>query len=133
MEIPEKLLKLAQDELTEYSTRPRKFEKMRPKLSMLLSLSQRTELKETLTHQLDSAGTIARLVEQQRQTVALPFWGIAGLALLAGFLGNKWAWPVAAGAVAAAISLQRWGWEQQARRLLLDCIEDMEARQAAGK
>ncbi|WP_245395431.1 hypothetical protein [Anthocerotibacter panamensis] len=129
----ERLLKLAEDELAEYSTRQRKFEKMRPKVVALLSANERTTLKQELRQQLSQGGMIAQVVERQRQTVALPFWGIAGLGLLAFFLGSRPALVLAAVAVAGAFTLQRWGWKLQARRLLLDCIEDLEQRQAQSR
>jgi len=129
METNERLLQLAEDELAQYSSRLRKFEKLRPKIAALLSASQRSELKQSLQADL-AAGGLAALVEKQRQAVALPFWGITGLSLLAGFLNYRWAWVVAATAVALAFTLQRWGWKLQAKRLLLEGIEDFEKRRA---
>ncbi len=65
----------------------------------------------------------------QRQAVALPFWGIAGLGLL---LGISFSQPLDFSATAAgaaiAILIQRRGWQLQARQLLLRTLQDMEKR-----
>ena len=69
------------------------------------------------------------MVEEQRQTVALPFWGIAGLGLL---LGISMLQPLDLIATVAggfaAIKIQQWGWRLQAKRLLLNTLEDIETR-----
>ncbi|WP_287130304.1 hypothetical protein [Candidatus Cyanaurora vandensis] len=127
METQARLLKLAEDELAQYSTPLRKLEKLRPKVAFL-PVGERAQLKALLQQELATGGQLASVVEQQRQAVALPFYGITGLALLAGFLGLKVAWVIAALGVAAAFTLQRLGWQRQARRLLLTCIEDLERR-----
>ena len=72
---------------------------------------------------------ISKLVTEQRQAVALPFWGIAGLGLL---LGISFIQPldfvatIAGGAI--AIAVQKWGWKLQAKQLVLRTLEDIEER-----
>jgi hypothetical protein len=77
----ERLIKMAEDELTEYSTDARKMEKLRRKIGLSVPAAEQRRCRETLAAQMSSGG-LAKLVEEQRQTVALPFWGIAGLGLL---------------------------------------------------
>lgn len=124
----EKFLKMAEDELTEYSTDARKMEKLRRKISLSLSLAQQQQMKAELLATMPS-GTIAEIVEEQRQAVALPFWGIAGLGLLFGIPLNQ---PICFLAsilgTVAAIRIQKWGWQLQANRLLLRTLEDIEVR-----
>ena len=79
----ENLIKMAEDELTEYSTDARKIEKLRRKIGLSVSREQQRRCRETLASQMSSDG-LPKLVEEQRQTIALPFWGIAGLGLLGG-------------------------------------------------
>ena len=68
-------------------------------------------------------------MEEQRQTVALPFWGIAGLGLLLGISLNQPLGLLAAiGGTVAAFRIQKWGWQLQANRLLLRTLEDIETR-----
>jgi hypothetical protein len=80
------------------------------------------------------SGGLRQLVEEQRQTIALPFWGIAGLGLLGGISLAQWVgYIVAIAGVVAAYRIQKWGWELQAKRLLLQTLEDIEARIAQPK
>jgi len=127
METQERLLKLAEDELAQYSTPLRKLEKLRPKVSFL-SRGERDQLKARLEKELAAGGFWILLVERQRQTVALPIYGLTGLALLAGFLGVRFAFAVAVLGVVLAFTLQRLGWQRQAQRLLLASIVDVEDR-----
>jgi hypothetical protein len=124
-----KLIQLAEDQLAEYSTRALKFERLRPKINLLLSVREREALKGELTQTLAEGGELAMIVEKNRQTVALPFWGLAGLGMLAGFLDYRLGWVLAIAGVWIAFALQRWGWQRLARRLLLACLEDMGTRQ----
>ncbi len=72
---------------------------------------------------------IAEIVEEQRQVVALPFWGIAGLGLLLGISLNQPIGLLAAiGGTVAAFKIQKWGWQLQANSLLLRTLEDIETR-----
>ncbi|BAY92868.1 MULTISPECIES: hypothetical protein [unclassified Tolypothrix] len=129
----EQLLKMAEDELTEYSTDARKIEKLRRKIGLSASLAEQRQIKAALLATMQS-NQIAQIVEEQRQVVALPFWGIAGLGLLLGISLNQ---PIGllaaiAGSV-AAFRIQKWGWQLQAKRLLLQTFEDIEARIAQPK
>ena len=124
----ERLLLMAEDELTQYSTDARKIEKLRRKIGISVSRREQEEVKEALLAQMNE-DWLSKLVEEQRQTVALPFWGIAGLGLL---LGISMLQPLdliatVVGGI-AAIRIQRWGWQLQAKRLLLNTLEDIEQR-----
>ncbi|BAC89814.1 gll1873 [Gloeobacter violaceus PCC 7421] len=130
MGIKEQLIRAAEDELTEYSTDLRKIEKLRPKVAFRLSTAEREHLAGELRTELDSGAPLGPIVEKQRQTVALPFWGLCGLGLLLGFLGALWGWGVAIAGCWGAFVIQRWGWQLQARRLLLATLEDIERRAA---
>lgn len=122
------LLKMAEDELTEYSTTARKIEKLRRKIGLSVPIAEQRTAKEALKASMQ-AGGIEQLIEQQRQTVALPFWGIAGLGLLASISFSEPLGLVAAIAgTIAAFRIQKWGWQLQAKRLLLQTFEDIEAR-----
>ncbi|WP_071191318.1 hypothetical protein [Trichormus sp. NMC-1] len=124
----ERLQKMAEDELTEYSTDARKMEKLRRKIGLSVSLAEQRQIRAELLATMQSS-KIAEIVEEQRQAAALPFWGIAGLGLLFGISLNQ---PI--GLLAAvlgtvvAFRIQKWGWQLQATRLLLRTLEDIEAR-----
>jgi hypothetical protein len=119
---------MAEDELTQYSTDARKIEKLRQKIGLSVSAAEQKQIKEQLQAELPDGG-LAKLVETQRQTVALPFWGIAGLGLL---LGISFMQPVDFLATivgtALAIKVQKWGWKLEAKRLVLKTLEDIEER-----
>jgi hypothetical protein len=125
----ERLLKMAEDELTEYSTDARKIEKLRRKIGLSVSAAEQRQVKEALLAIKQSSNMISQIVEEQRQAAALPFWGIAGLGLLFGISLNQ---PI--GLLAAivgtvlAFRIQKWGWQLQSRSLLLQTLEDIEAR-----
>ncbi len=124
----ERLQKMAEDELTEYSTDARKMEKLRRKIGLSVSLAEQRQLKATLLATIPSS-KIAGIVEEQRQVVALPFWGIAGLGLLLGISLNQPIGLLAAiGGTVVAFRIQTWGWQLQANRLLLRTLEDIEIR-----
>ena len=128
MEQLNRLLLMAEDELTEYSTTARKIEKLRRKIGLSVSAA---EQKQTLAALKDSMQSdwIRRIVEQQRQTVALPFWGIAGLGLLVGISFSQPLGLVASmGGAIAAYRVQKWGWQLQAKRLLMQTYTEIEAR-----
>lgn len=129
----ERLLKMAEDELTEYSTDARKTEKLRRKIGLTVSVAEQRQVKEALLAN-NKSNIITQIVEEQRQTVALPFWGIAGLGLLFGISLNQPICLLAAivGTV-SAYRIQKWGWQLQARSLLLQTLEDIEARIAQPK
>jgi len=79
----ERLVLMAEDELTQYSTDARKIEKLRQKIGLFVSEAEQLQVKEDLLAEIPTDG-LSQLVEKQRQTIALPFWGIAGLGLLIG-------------------------------------------------
>ena len=124
----ERLVLMAEDELTQYSTDARKIEKLRQKIGLSVSAAEQRQVKAQLEAELPTGG-IAKLIETQRQTVALPFWGIAGLGLL---LGISFMQPLdllaAIGGTAAAISVQKWGWKLEAKRLVLTTLTEIEDR-----
>ena len=125
----ERLLKMAEDELTEYSTDARKIEKLRRKIGLSVSAAEQRQVKEALLATKQSSNIITQILQEQRQAVALPFWGIAGLGLLFGISLNQPISLLAAivGTV-VAFRIQKWGWQLQASRLLLQTLEDIEAR-----
>jgi hypothetical protein len=124
----ERLLLMAEDELTQYSTDARKIEKLRQKVSLSVSRVEQERIKAELKADMPT-DAISALIEQQRQTVALPFWGIAGLGLL---LGISFMQPLDFVATIlgtiAAIKIQQRGWKLQSRRLVLQTLEDLEQR-----
>lgn len=124
----ERLVMMAEDELTQYSTDARKIEKLRQKIGLSVSAAEQKQIKEQLQLELPTGG-IAQLVETQRQAVALPCWGIAGLGLL---LGISFMQPADFLATifgtAAAIGVQKWGWQLEAKRLVLKTLEEIEER-----
>ena len=124
----ERLIALAEDELAVYSSDARKIEKLRRKIGLSLNARQQKEVKEELL-EIMPKGFFGKLIEEQRQTVALPFWGIAGLGLLFGISFRQ---PVdflaPAIGVPIAFNIQKWGWNLQAKRILLKTLEEMEER-----
>jgi hypothetical protein len=129
----ENLVLLAEDQLTEYSTDARKIEKLRQKIGLLVPMAEQTQIKQTLQAEMPT-DPISQIIEKQRQTVALPFWGIAGLGLL---LGISFSQPLdfIATAVGGAIAykIQQWGWQLQAKRLVLQTLEEIENQLKADK
>lgn len=124
----ERLVMMAEDELTQYSTTARKIEKLRQKIGLSVSAAEQRQVKEQLLAELPQ-DWFTNLLINQRQAVALPFWGIAGLGLL---LGISFMQPVdflATGIGGAlAIAIQRRGWKLEAKQLVLQTLEDIEAR-----
>ncbi len=124
----ERLVLMAEDELTQYSSDARKIEKLRRKIGLSVNLAEQKAVKATLEQELPTGG-IAKLVETQRQTVALPFWGIAGLGLLFGIsLNQPLDFIAAVGGTAAAIAIQKWGWKLYAKRIVLDTLIDIDTK-----
>jgi len=122
----EKLLKLAEDELVEYSSKARKIEKLRRKIGLTVTKAQRQAAQSELLAEMQP-NSINKLVAEQRQTVALPFWGIAGLGLLLSISFNEPLGLLAAlGGTMGAIALQKWGWELQAKLLLLETFTEID-------
>ncbi|MEN9211003.1 MAG: hypothetical protein Q6J46_11960, partial [Thermostichus sp. DG02_2_bins_29] len=114
-----RLIMMAEDELTEYSTPARKVEKLRRKIGLTVSATEQQQIRQALEAEIHRGSWLERWIEGQRQTVALPFWGVSGLGLLEGFLGQPLGWVAAVAGGAIAIGVQRWGWKLEARRLLL--------------
>ena len=77
----ERLVLMAEDELTQYSTDARKIEKLRQKIGISVSRQEQEQVKAALLEEMPT-DFVSQLVETQRQPVALVFWGIAGLSLL---------------------------------------------------
>lgn len=124
-----RLILMSEDELTQYSTNARKIERLRRKIGLSVPREEQRAIKEELLKMMPQ-GFWAKLIEKQRQTVALPFWGIAGLGLLFGIsLHQPIDFLAPAIAVPIAFNIQKRGWELQAKRILLKTLEDIEARQ----
>ena len=124
----ERLILMAEDELTQYSTNARKTEKLRQKIGLSVSAAEQQQVKEALLAEIPT-DALSQLVEKQRQTVALPFWGIAGLGLLLGISLSQpldFVATVVGGAI--ALKVQQWGWRLQAKRLVLQTLEDIEVQ-----
>jgi len=125
----ERLLLMAEDELTEYSTTARKIEKLRRKISLSVPRQDQEAIKAQLEGELVAENLWRKILESQRQSAALPFWGIAGLGLLFGIsLSQPLDFVATLGGGAAAIAIQRAGWKLQAKRLLLQTLENIEYR-----
>jgi len=124
----ERLIKIAEDELTEYSSKARKIEKLRRKIGLSVTKAEQQQVQTTLLAEMEPGG-FRQLVAEQRQAVALPFWGVAGLGLLAAISFNEPLGILAAiGGTIGAIALQKWGWELQARLLLLETFAEIDAQ-----
>lgn len=129
----ERLVMLAEDQLTEYSTDARKIEKLRQKIALSVPVAQqkqvKTELEETL-----SRNFFDKILLEQRQAVALPFWGIAGLGLLFGISFTQpqdFVATLVGGAI--AILIQKRGWKLQAKNLVIEALTQIEERTEAAK
>jgi hypothetical protein len=124
----ERLIALAEDELAVYSSDARKIEKLRRKIGISVPPREQQEVKSELL-ELMPKGLFGKLIEEQRQTVALPFWGIAGLGLLFGIsFQQPLDFLAPAIGIPLAINIQKWGWNLQAKRILLKTLEEMEER-----
>ncbi|NJL87425.1 MAG: hypothetical protein HC886_17905 [Leptolyngbyaceae cyanobacterium SM1_1_3] len=124
----EQLIAMAEDELTEYSSEARKIEKLRRKFSFAVSRQQQQQIRHEIMDELPQ-NFVAQVVEENRQTVALPFWGIGGLGLLLGISATQPLDFIATGVgFYAAFSIQKWGWNLQARRLVIKTIDNIEYR-----
>ncbi|MDY7054621.1 hypothetical protein [Limnospira fusiformis] len=122
----EQLILMAEDELTEYSTEARKMEKLRRKFSCAVPYPQQHKIREEIMAEIPN-NFLAKLVEENRQMVALPFWGIGGLGLL---FGISWSQPLDFIATAvgfyAAFSIQQLGWKLQAKRLVVKTLDQIQ-------
>lgn len=128
------LIRMAEDELTQYSTDARKIEKLRRKFSFAVPYPDQKAVREEVAASIPQ-NFVAKLVEENRQTVALPFWGIGGLGLL---LGISWKQPLdlifTGVGFYMAFQIQKWGWELHAKRLVVETLDaiaaDVEAERA---
>ncbi len=127
MDKTEQLIRMAEDELTQYSTEARKIEKLRRKIGFLVPYREQAAIRDAITATMPQ-NFIAQLVEENRQTVALPFWGIGGLGLL---LGISWQQPLDLAVTGIgfylAFQIQKWGWQLQAQRLVLKTLDAIAA------
>ena len=124
----ERLVMMAEDELTQYSTDARKIERLRRKIGLSVTPTEQKEVKEELLTLMPTS-FLGKLIEQQRQTVALPFWGIAGLGLLFGIsLRQPVDFLAPAICIPIAFNIQKWGWQLEAKRILLKTLEEIENR-----
>ncbi len=123
-----RLVLMAEDELTNFSTTARKVEKLQQKIALSVPLAEQQAVREQLQEELPKDG-LALTVENQRQAVALPFWGIAGLGLLLAVSMNQPGDLLFTGAgVVAAWTIQKWGWQLQAKRLVVNTLDSIEER-----
>ncbi|MEN9205565.1 MAG: hypothetical protein Q6J68_07010 [Thermostichales cyanobacterium SZTDM-1c_bins_54] len=129
MSLLQQWLRRAEDELTEYSTPARKREKLRRAIGLAVSPADQARMCQELEGML--ATGLSRYIEENRQTVALPFWGIGGLGLLEGFLGQPWGWLGAVVGISMAFGIQKWGWQMQAQRLLWETLQEIQQRSQA--
>lgn len=114
-----RLLRFAEDQLTEYSTLERKVEKLRRKIGLTVPPREQQIALQALEAELRPGG-LPQLVAEQRQAVALPFWGVGGLGLLAAAsLEQPLALIPAVSFIIGAVLIQKWGWNLQAKLLLL--------------
>ena len=124
---------MAEDELTQFSTEARKIEKLRPKVGLTVPYPQQKEVKEQIVADIPTH-IFAKIVERDRQMVALPFWGIGGLGLLLGISMHQPLDFIATGiGFYVAFGVQSWGWNLEAKRLIvktLDAIEQDMQREA---
>ena len=127
MDKVEQLIRMAEDELTEYSTEARKIEKLRRKFSFTVPYPEQKALRDQIAETMPN-NLFGKLVEANRQTIALPFWGIGGLGLLLGISGRQPLDLIATGiGFYIAFQVQKWGWDLQARRLVINTLDDIEA------
>lgn len=122
----QQLILMAEDQLTEYSTEARKIEKLRRKFGFAVPYPEQHKIREEILAEIPN-NFLAKLVEENRQMVALPFWGIGGLGLL---FGISWSQPLDFIATAvgfyAAFSIQQLGWKLQAKRLVVKTLDEIE-------
>ncbi|MGD1905177.1 MAG: hypothetical protein ACFB0C_04190 [Leptolyngbyaceae cyanobacterium] len=127
MDSADRLIRMAEDELTEYSTEARKIEKLRRKFNFAVPYPRQQAVRSQVAA-LIPQNPLAKIVENNRQMVALPFWGIGGLGLL---LGISWQQPLdlifTGVGFYLAFQVQKWGWELEAKRLVLKTLDDIEA------
>jgi hypothetical protein len=125
----DRLVTMAEDELTQYSSDARKVEKLRRKMAFVPPIERQEVKTQLLTECPDTM--VNKVLIEQRQAAALPFWGIAGLGLLLGiatFQPLDLIATVLGGA--GAIAIQKAGWKLQAKRLALRTLEEIDGTRA---
>lgn len=124
----ERLVMMAEDELTQYSTDARKIEKLRRKIGISVPPKQQQAIRKEILEEMPK-NPVLKALENNRQAFALPFWGIAGLGLLFGISFHQYQDFIATLSCGAlAIYLQKLGWRLQAQRLVIRTIDDIENR-----
>lgn len=120
------LIHMAEDELTQYSTEARKIEKLRRKFSFAVPYPEQKAVRDQVEADIPT-NFLAKMVERDRQMVALPFWGIGGLGLLLGISFKQPLDLIATGiGFYVAFQVQKWGWELEAKRLVVKTLDDIE-------
>lgn len=133
MDKAEQLIRMAEDELTEYSTEARKIEKLRRKFSFAVPYPQQKAVRDAIADEMPK-NFVGKLVEENRQTIALPFWGIGGLGLLFGISFRQPLDIIATGiGFYIAFQVQKWGWELEAKRLAIKTLDDIAASVEASR
>ena len=129
----EQLILIAEDQLTEYSTDARKIEKMRRKFGFIVPYPEQQAIRNQIEAQIPQ-NFVAKLVEENRQTVALPFWGIGGLGLLLG-ISFQQPFDFIATVIGfyGAYRIQKWGWQLEAQRLVIKTFDAIEADMKAAR
>ena len=125
MELAEKLVMMAEDQLTEFSTEARKIEKLRRKFSFAVPYRQQQDVRDQVDASIPK-NFLAQMVERDRQLVALPFWGIGGLGLLIGISQQQPLDLLATGVgFYVAFAVQKFGWSLEAKRLVLKTLDEI--------
>lgn len=127
MDKAENLIRMAEDELTEYSTDARKIEKLRRKFGFIVPYPEQQAVREAIADSLPK-NFVGQLVANNRQAVALPFWGIGGLGLLLGISFRQPLDILATGiGFYVAFQVQKWGWELEAKQLVIKTLDTIAA------
>lgn len=122
----DKLITMAEDELTQFSTEARKIEKLRPKVGLTVPYPQQKDVKAQIVADIPTH-IFAKIVQRDRQMVALPFWGIGGLGLLLGISMHQPLDFIATGiGFYVAFGVQSWGWNLEAKRLIVKTLDAIE-------
>ncbi|MEB3232343.1 MAG: hypothetical protein VKJ64_15140 [Leptolyngbyaceae bacterium] len=124
----EQLVMMAQDEMTQYSTDALKVEKLRRKFSFAVPYPEQKAIREAIASNLSQNFFWSKMLGENRQMLALPFWGIGGLGLLLG-ISFKQPLDFIAPVIGfyLAFRIQKWGWEVEAKNLVIKTLDDIEA------
>ncbi|NET50366.1 MAG: hypothetical protein F6K09_17040 [Merismopedia sp. SIO2A8] len=128
MDKAEQLILMAQDEMTEFSTDARKVEKLRRKFSFAVPYPEQKAIREGLAADLSQNFFWNKMLGENRQMLALPFWGIGGLGLLLG-ISFKQPLEIIAAPIGfyLAFQIQKMGWNIEAKNLVIKTLDDIEA------